>query len=86
MTVIVSDKGTQKFNPFMADTIERLNENKVKGIAISAICADGNTITGYWNMSLQDKAIAETAIHYDCIDQLIMANRDRYFKEQEDDE
>lgn len=83
MTTIATDK-PRGYTGFLSETIEQLGKFGIEGIAISAICEDGNVITGYWNMSLQDKAIVHTNIQYDCIDQFIKANRDKYFEDQEE--
>ena len=88
MTVVFSDKMQAPYNKFMVDTIERLSKYKVKGLAISALCENGETVTGYWHMSLQDKATVHTNIMYDCIDDMLLINKDRYLGEddQNDDE
>lgn len=84
MVVIISDKQQQEYTGFMAETLTLFEQENIKGIAIVAL-TDNETLTGYWNMNLKDKATAENEIRYDVIDQLIMANKDRYFEEQDSD-
>ncbi len=85
MVVIISDKKQSEYADFVAETLEMLSEHKIKGLAVVALCESGENLTGYWNMSLRDKATAETEIRYDVVDGLIMANRDRYFEEFEEE-
>jgi hypothetical protein len=77
MTAIVTDN-PKEYTSFLSESIDNLGKEEIKGIAIAAICKNGKVVTGYWNMNLQDKAIIHTNIQYDCIDQLIYTNRDRY--------
>lgn len=79
MTIITSTK-QEEYHKFIAETLSSFEEYKIKGIAIVAL-TDKETLTGYWNMDLNQRAEAETAIRYDVIDGLIMANRERYFPE-----
>lgn len=72
------------YTAFLTETIEAFSKSNIKGIAIVALTGNEN-ITGYWNMSLQDKVIAENEIRYDVVDGLIMANRDRYFQEEQEE-
>lgn len=80
--IIVSDKQNQPYTEFMANTLEAMEGQDVTGIAVVILCK-GDTMTGYWNMSLRDKAQAETEIRYDVIDQFILANQERYGKEED---
>ncbi|WP_101698510.1 hypothetical protein [Clostridium minihomine] len=82
-TVILSVNKQNEYLPFLTETIDALGEEKVKGLAVVAILEDREVFTGYWNMDLQDKATAETHIRYDCIDQMILNNKDRYFTDSE---
>jgi len=84
MTAIITDK-PKEYTSFLTESIDNIGKEEIKGIAISAICKDGNVVTGYWHLNLQDKAIIHTNIQYDCIDQLIMTNRDRYQEPMEDE-
>jgi hypothetical protein len=63
----------------MAETLELLSTDKVNGIAVICLCGDGVSKTAYWNMGLQEKAVAEQEIRFDTIDDMIMSNADRYF-------
>jgi hypothetical protein len=85
MISIVSDKKTE-YNEWMAETLDKLGDEDIKGISVSAICKNGDVLTGYWNLNLQDKAIIHTNIQYDCIDQMIYTNRDRYQKPMDESE
>jgi anaerobic selenocysteine-containing dehydrogenase len=88
MTAIITDrKETTPFSNWLAESVDKLANEKVQGIALVALCADGQAMTAYWNMGMQDKANAESQIRYDCIDQMILANKDRYFRyDYEEDE
>ena len=81
MTIIISDKQQQEYAGFMAETLSLFESHDIKGIAIVALTGE-ETLTGYWNMCLKDKSIAESEIRYDVIDGLILANKDRYFSEE----
>jgi hypothetical protein len=85
MTTIVTDK-PKEYTPFLTESIDNLGKEDIKGLAVSAICKDGNVFTGYWHLNLQDKAIIHTNIQYDCIDELIYANRGKYQEPMNDDE
>jgi len=77
--IIVSDKQNQPYTEFIAGALEALEGQDVTGIAIVALCK-GEAMTGYWNMSLRDKAQAETEIRYDTIDQFLLVNKERYLE------
>ena len=77
MVIIMSDK-QQDYHAFMVETLQMFEEHNIKGLAIVAL-TDEETLTGYWEMDLKQRADAEIAIRYDVVDGLIMANRDKYF-------
>lgn len=78
-TVIFSGNKQNEYLPFLTETIDALGAEQVRGLAVVAILEDRQVFTAYWNMDLQDKATAETNIRYDCIDQMIRNNKERYF-------
>ena len=81
MIAIISDK-QQPYQKFMLEALKLFEQHNIKGIAIVALCDEDNkefSLDNYWNMSLRDKEHAESCIRYDAIDQVIMANADRYF-------
>jgi len=83
MIAIITDKQQLEYSEWLAQSIEEMQKHNVRGIAIVALCDDEN-ITGYWNMSQRDKAMAETEIRYDVIDGFINANTARYFDIDDD--
>ena len=85
MTAIVTDK-PRKYTKFFSETLDRLNEKQIDGIAIAAICKDGTVETGYWNMDLRDKVTVHTNIQYDCIDQFLRVNKDRYLSDDDEED
>jgi hypothetical protein len=85
MTTIITDK-PKEYTPFLTESIDNLCKEDIKGLAICAICKNGDVSTGYWHLSLQDKAIIHTNIQYDCIEQLLYANRDKLQEPMNDDE
>ena len=80
MTIIISDKQQQEYAGFMAETLSLFENHDIKGVAIVAL-TDEETLTGYWNMCLKDKSIAESEIRYDVIDSFLLVNKDRYLRE-----
>lgn len=77
MTVIVSDT-PKDYNSFLMEIANTLDQNPPKGMAVVSICEDGNTVCGYWNMSLKDKITAEAHLRFDVMDEFIKNNIDRY--------
>ena len=82
MNAIVSDKENQEYTGFIVETLNTFESHNIKGIAIVAL-TDDETLTGYWNMSLRDKATAENEIRYDVLDEFILNNKDRYAENEE---
>lgn len=83
MVYLISDNNAE-YTQFMAETIETMSGYKVKGIAV-VILTEEQTLTGYWNMSLKDKCQAEAEIRFDTMDAFILANRDRYIDDKDDE-
>lgn len=84
MFSIFSDK-KQDYMDFIADSLSNMEKFNVTGIAIVVLTDNGQSLTGYWNMDLKSKAEAKNNIEYDVIDGIVMANKDRYF-ENDDEE
>lgn len=76
MNAIISSSN-EPYTKFMTDTLNRLEGYNVTGLAV-VVLTEGDVLTGYWNMSLNDKQTAKTHIEYDCIDEFIKNNADRY--------
>jgi len=83
--VIITSDNQEEYHAFIAETLQLFEEHNIKGIAVVALTGE-ETLTGYWNMTLKDKAEAKSAIGYDIVDGLIMANRDRYFPQEDPEE
>lgn len=75
-SVVFSSKQSD-YASFINETLDQLEDYNVKGLAVVAL-TENDDLTAYWHMSVRDKAIAESAIRYDAIDSVILANRDRY--------
>jgi hypothetical protein len=85
MIIMVSDKPQTELSEFVAKTLDALGGEGVQSMAIVALCEDGTAQTAYWHMSLRDKAQAEAEIRYDAIDQMLLANKDRYLDDGTED-
>lgn len=90
---ILSDKPFEDYISFVTETLQILSSKKVRGLAIVALLEEpdedgADVLTGYYNMSLQDKQTAASNIQADVTDGIIRANMRRYLEEleQEDDE
>ncbi len=77
MTVITSTE-PRDFHGFIVETIDKLEEYQVTGLAIVAL-TPGESITAYWNLDTSGKAQAEHEIRLDVFDAFLRSNRDRYF-------
>jgi len=82
MRMLCGDSPTQDYENFMLETINILEKHKVKGIAVVAFIDDPNSeaLTAYWNMGCIEKSYAATHIQSDAVDELVMANMDRYLR------
>ncbi len=84
-TIIISDKN-KDYDSFITESVEVLRKYEVKGIAISAIMKNGEVLTGYHNMELQDKILAKEYINLDILDQAMCVNCKNYEIDYEDEE
>ena len=82
MSAIIISNKDKKYHEFVLEMLEALEEYDVKGIAVVAL-TDSDNISGYWNMNLYDKIKAKTEIEFDCIDNFIKTNKERYLNEEE---
>lgn len=82
MVTIISDKQQEEYTGFITETLNTFQNHNIRGIAIVAL-TDDETLTGYWNMNLRDKATAENEIRYDVLDEFILNNKDRYAENEE---
>ena len=83
MNVIVSTS-EQPYTQFMVEAMNTFEDYSIKGIAIVAL-TDSDTLTGYWNMNLDDKAKVKTELEFDCIDEFMKRNIDRYIDYESED-
>ena len=64
------------YAPWLEDTIREMTEHEVQSICIGAITQNGDTMTGYWNSDLQDKAVLASAILSDIVLGIVEQNID----------
>lgn len=77
----ISNGPAKDYEKFMLETIENLSKYQVKGLAIVALVEEleeAEAVTGYWHMGPSRKATAAYNIHMDAVDDMIIANIDRY--------
>lgn len=84
MNIIISSKD-KDYNGFMRETLDELEQHKVKGIALVALLEDHH-MSGYWNMDLYDILEAENVMRFEALDRFILANRERYVEGTEEEE
>lgn len=77
MNIITSDKN-KPYNAHISETLNVIENYNVKGIATVILTEDGETLTAYWNMDVEDKGVAEMHIRSDFIDQLVQSNMQKY--------
>lgn len=82
MNIIISTNQPDYYS-FVLDDLNLFEKYNVKSMVVMAI-TDTENLTGYWNMSLYDKIIAENEIKFDVMDEFIKNNAGRYF--DKDDE
>lgn len=63
---------------FLEDTTAKLRDIDIEGIIIAAKCTDGTVITGYYKRDFSERQELVGHIQCDIIDQMIIANMDRY--------
>ena len=80
---IIASTSDKPYRKFFAEALNTFEKYNITGIAIIGL-TDSENLTGYWRMSLLDKETAKTEIGYDCIDEFIKNNADRYFEEVEE--
>lgn len=83
---IVSDKPLGKREIFVQEMLSALDEQNAQNIAMVARLPGGAVMTAYFNMDLQDKQLASAQIDLDVMDDMFMANRDRYLLEEDENE
>ncbi len=89
--VVVSDAPPEEWQSFMAETMNALGKKKIQGIAVVALLSereeDGSAaLTGYFNMSVEDKAMAAAHIQGDVVDGIARANMRHWLDRVEQDE
>lgn len=85
MAICIFSDNNEEYTDFIAKALAEFQEHKIHGIAIVAL-ADGEALTGYWNMNLKDKLQAESEVRFDSIDQFMLSNKERYFAANADDD
>ncbi len=89
--IVVSDAPPEEWQSFFAETMNTLCKKKIRGIAIVALLSereeDGSgAMTGYFNMSTEDRAMAAVHIQGDVVDGIARANMRRWLERMEQDE
>lgn len=74
--ILVSDKEPGGLQKFLQETMETLDDYNVRSLAVVALLEDQNTasMSGYYNMGLQDKVLAKEIIGADVIHDVVRAN------------
>lgn len=85
MKTLIGDTPNKDYETFLLETMDLLGEYKeVKSVAVVAF-TDREVVTAYHKMCCMDKAYAAVNIQSDYIDDLMMANRDRYLNADSDE-
>ncbi|MGN0163519.1 MAG: hypothetical protein ACI4EA_08090 [Candidatus Ornithomonoglobus sp.] len=74
---IIASTSKQPYTKFVTEMLNTLEQYNVRGIAV-VVLADNENLSGYWNMNLYDKSRAKNEIEFDCMDEFIKTNIDRY--------
>ncbi len=82
-TVIFSDQMTQPYSGWLTDSLHTLGEHKVSSIALAATLEDGQVFTGYYACYASDKAMLAHHIYTDSIMDVVKANADDLFDNDE---
>ena len=82
MATLIITSEQKEYIEFLAKSIDNILKYNVKGIAM-VVLTDTDNLTGYWNMELKDKAMVESEIRYDVMDEFILNNLDRYSNNEE---
>ena len=81
-SIIISDK---PYASWLAESLANIDDINADAIAITAIDVKKHeVITGYYNCSMQDKAIIATNIQSDALYDSILANADQIIKRAEE--
>lgn len=87
--MLLSDRPQKNYEAFLLEGLEELRKHTVRGLAVVALLEpdeEGEAVlTGYFNMSLQDKELAAANIQADVVDGILRANIKRYLEELEDE-
>lgn len=79
MVVIIIDEDGREYTSFISQTLDRLKQYDVRSLAIVALTnGEDDSVTAYWNASLNDIIKSKDVIEYDAIDRFIDANLQRY--------
>jgi len=69
----------REYTSFISQTLDRLKQYDVRSLAIVALTnGEDDSVTAYWNASLNDIIKSKDVIEYDAIDRFIEANLQRY--------
>lgn len=71
MNVLMSDAD---YAPWLMDVLKRIEEAKVKKLAVAGITAKGEVMTGYYRMEMSDKALASAHMQADAVLDSVCSN------------
>lgn len=81
-SVLISDK---PYAQWLTESLAEIDRRNIGAIAVIAIDVDTrDTITGYYNSSMQDKAIMAANMQADALLDSVMANADQIIRRAED--
>lgn len=80
-TVIISDK---PYGKWLSESLSRLDKMNIESFAIIGLTDNHETVTGYYNCDVSDKAVMATNIHADALYDTVIANADQIVKAAEE--
>ncbi len=85
MNVLMSNAD---YAPWLMDALKRIEEEKVKKLAVVGITAKGEVMTGYYHMEMSDKALVSAHMQADAVLDSVCSNGEliqRRWAEQEEE-
>lgn len=84
-TIIISDQMTHPYSQWLTESLQMIGERNPVSIGIVAILEGGETFTGYYNADATDKAVMAHNINSDVIMDVVRANADKIFYDEEEE-
>jgi len=74
-TIIISDQVQKPYGEWLTECLMEFGKRNLSALCVAAIDADtGETLTGYYDCNVQDKALLSSAIHADAMLDVMKAN------------